>query len=122
MSKETDTTLTDVVHLLTFLEESDVLGPTDLNRLRRAIRKLMRLRERLRYLERTAKENPSLVTYTNPPKGALMSENVHQIRYRHIEDDNDYFHDFAAGVQMIALDNGNILLMSDKVLWEDFDL
>lgn len=67
-------------------------------------------------------KNPSLVTYANPPEeGALMSENVYQVRYRHAENDKDYFHDFADGVAMIALDNGGILLKSDKVLWEDFD-
>jgi hypothetical protein len=152
-------TLNDVIGLLTFLEENGDLGSTDLNRLRRAIRKLMHVKERMKYVARSnpcgastpralqrrvggtrsrarmAKRNPSLVVY-NPPDLAvrrmtreehvvgIIGQNVHRIEYEHADDGNMYFHDFEPGVKMIALEHGGdreILLTSDKPLWEDFE-
>lgn len=78
---------------------------------------------------------PSLVVY-NPPgeyetvevrvEGEI-SKKVIQLRYEHKEDGQNYYHDFAKGVKMLAVVGLNserqILLVSDndKPLWEDLD-
>lgn len=77
------------------------------------------------------RRNPSLVVYDNPGMRVrvmndgrvvgVIGDNVHQIRYQHAEDGENYYHDFEKGVKLIALDNGDVLLTSDKPLWEDFD-
>ena len=97
-------------------------------------RKVGGTRQRAKYFRVNAKmtRNPSLVVY-NPPDGmkvrrmgaqriiGVIGERVYQVRYRHAEDLKDYFHDFDPGVKLIALDNGDVLLTSDKPLWEDFE-
>ncbi len=83
-----------------------------------------------------AKRNPSLVVY-NPPLGramaiegtvnGTMSKKVYEIKYRHDDDNQDYFHEFGSGVEMIAVESSTgekqILLRhtNGKPLWEDFD-
>lgn len=71
------------------------------------------------------KRNPGLAIYGNPP-GEVMGTFVYAIEYRHAEDDADYRHDFTGPVEMIAMNNGDILLRRTKgsgfsqSLWEDF--
>lgn len=80
------------------------------------------LRQGINKSEDNPLRNPSLVTYANPPKGGkVMSDRVYQVKYEHMENGQDYYHDFDDGVEMIALPDKNILLKSDKDLWEDFD-
>lgn len=43
-----------------------------------------------------------------------MSDNVHSLAYTHIEDGDDYKHDFAKGVCMIAVGRIVILYRPDK--------
>jgi len=52
-------------------------------------------------------ENPPLVVmgFNPPPKGAttgVVSHRVYAIEYKHLEDNNDYRHDFAAGVNLFV--------------------
>lgn len=74
--------------------------------------------------------NPQLVVY-NPPDMRVrrvapgrvvgqIASNVHEVRYQHAEDGELYKHPFNPGVKMFALDSGEILLTSEKPLWEDF--
>ncbi len=86
-----------------------------------------------RGVHRNAESNPSLVVY-NPPDlkvrrmgsakvVGIIGERVFQVSYRHAEDGKNYFHDFARGVKMFAIETGGdkeILLASEKPLWEDF--
>lgn len=75
--------------------------------------------------------NPSLVVYNPPGLKArkvnngrvvgMIGERVYQVRYRHAEDGKDYYHDFGSGVKLFALDNGDVLITSDKPLWEEFE-
>lgn len=87
--------------------------------------------------------NP-LVVYGNPRQGPsakqvisgfdpvtvrlvrLMSDRVYMVRYQHMDDHQDYQHDFSAGVNMWAVEKGkfrHILLtqQSGRPLWDDFD-
>jgi len=79
---------------------------------------------------------PSLVVYSNPQGelaeqeitlGEVMSERVYQLKYEHSEDDNDYFHDFDEGVEMIAVESEDgekqiLLRHADGLpLWEEFE-
>lgn len=53
-------------------------------------------------------------------RGELMSKNVHQLKYTHAADGQDYVHDFERGVHMLALPNGAVLLYHpSKPVWED---
>ena len=78
---------------------------------------------------------PSLVVFNNP--GELqhqeidlvetMSFKVRQLKYEHDENGKNYYHDFDAGVEMIAVASftgeKQILLRhtNGKPLWEDLD-
>jgi hypothetical protein len=89
------------------------------------------------------RSNPPLVVFGNPPLqlrhrevGGLTSagpgivgqiaEEVHQLKYQHVDDGKPYVHDFEAGVEMWALirrGQKNILLTHahGAPLWEDFE-
>jgi hypothetical protein len=76
--------------------------------------------------------NPPLVVYgLNPPRRnfeakraarGIMSHRVLGLEYKHARDREDYRHDFSRGVQMYALDTGDILLTHEKGvnLWKEF--
>lgn len=76
------------------------------------------------------KKNPALAIVSNPvsagtikgrKKGIIMSDRVIELRYIHIEDGKAYKHEFGLGVEMIALDNGSIMLYHPrKKLWGDY--
>jgi hypothetical protein len=87
------------------------------------------------------RENPHLMIY-NPPLmrvrrvmrsgrvAGMISDDVHDIRYTHVDDGKDYQHPFESDVLMLALDSGehgqdsghDILLTgkNGQSLWEDF--
>lgn len=71
-----------------------------------ALDKLIRLAgNMLEQLQRSVHANPPLIVWGNPPDSAeshLMSKRVYAIEYRHVDDDEDYRHPFAAGVSMFA--------------------
>lgn len=60
----------------------------------------------------------------NPPtRAAVVSRDVHEIRYRHAENGLDYFHTFNRNdVELIAMSDGTLRLRSRKgnPLWENF--
>ncbi len=78
--------------------------------------------------------NPPLWVRRSMPKGSkvvgMVSEEVHEIRYRHAQDGEAYRHSFevSPGVQMIAIEGPggqqSLLLVGKdgQSLWEDFDL
>lgn len=78
-------------------------------------------------------KNPFLIIH-NPPKGLTgkirvlgpMSEEVHEIRYRHVDDGEPYKHPFNKGVRMLAVEREGRkeLFMTHErglPLWEDFN-
>lgn len=59
--------------------------------------------------------------FPREPAG-LLSKHVTQLRYRHEEDGEDYFHDFAPGVSLIVTGQRAHLYRPDgKPLWGRFD-
>lgn len=92
-------------------------------------------------VQRGVHSNPPLVIYGNPPfrvrrpypfhraRGvepvAVISADVHQVKYEHADDNRDYVHDFEGGVEMAAALRGSqaVLLFAHRdglPLWEDF--
>ena len=71
------------------------------------------------FRQRGVASNPPLVVYgQNPPR---IGRSVHSIRYQHAEDGRYYVHDFDGGVEMVALEDGDVLLSHPrKRLWKDF--
>lgn len=70
-----------------------------------------------------ARRNPPLeVWHTNPP--GVIGEEVYDVRYRHIDDGEDYVHDFGPGVELEGLDGGDVILYQRDGLpiWDDFEL
>lgn len=71
---------------------------------------------------RSARPNPLEVWRVNPP--GTMSRRVYDVRYRHLEDGEDYVHDFGPDVELEALDDGTVLLSHSEglPLWADFEV
>lgn len=68
------------------------------------------------------RRNPPLEIWsTNPP--GVMGE-VYDIRYQHADDGENYVHDFGPGVELEALDDGEIHLShrDGLALWQEFDM
>ena len=67
-------------------------------------------------------ENPPLVIlHTNPPD---EWGEVHDLTYRHHDDDQDYIHEFGPDVQLEAQDDGTVLLShaDGRPLWGEFEV
>lgn len=73
-----------------------------------------------RFFLQGPRRNPPLVVYGRNPPGPI-GRDVHAVWYQHAEDGDYYVHEFAGPVEMIALDDGTVLLTADAPLWEDFD-
>ena len=53
-----------------------------------------------------------------------MSERVYDVRYQHVDDGQDYVHDFGPGVELEALEDGSVELhhRDGHPLWETFEV
>jgi hypothetical protein len=66
------------------------------------------------------------MTSAGPGIVGQIAEEVHQLKYQHVDDGKPYVHDFEAGVEMWALirrQHRDILLTHahGAPLWEDFE-
>jgi hypothetical protein len=84
-------------------------------------------------------ENPALLVGLNPPRRLRrnplsredvvaeeqISDRVYQVKYRHLEDGEDYQHPFAAGVELwtVTMGKARCVVLAGKDgqdLWQDF--
>lgn len=70
---------------------------------------------------RRTRRNPPLAVFANPG-GTHLSERAYALEYQHAEDGKNYRHDFGAGVCVVLLKDGSVLLRhkNGKPLWGDF--
>ena len=124
--------------IITLLEDMDWtpehMAPFNVRHVQRAL-------NMLRYLHKQVAagyhRNPSpLLVIHNPPIRVrrmlgssrvigVMSQDVHEIRYTHAEDNESYKHEFGDGVQMFAVERDglrdiHLTHVDGKPLWEDF--
>lgn len=74
------------------------------------------------------RRNPPLTILGNPPLPSglrivrQLSRRVYAVEYKHIQDGDDYRHDFGSGVCMELLSDGSIRIysMTGKRLWKNF--
>lgn len=66
------------------------------------------------------RRNPPLMIYGRNPPGPI-GQDVHAVYYTHAEDGEYYVHEFDGDVEMVALDDGSVLLRAPVPLWEDFE-
>lgn len=80
--------------------------------------------------QRRERLNPLLGVVGNPPPGRTrragekMATSVHEIRYTHVEDGENYRHPFETDdVEMFAMPDGSIRIASrtGRRLWDEFD-
>lgn len=88
------------------------------------------------------RRNPPLAVLANPPRRmsvtarrkrsmdirlveeGIISDEVHDIRYTHRDDEANYHHEFGSDVQAIAATWGSrrvVILVGPDHLWQDFE-
>ncbi len=80
------------------------------------------------------RKNPALAIWGNPGKTVTakvdqdLSHRAIALSYKHVDDDNDYEHDFARGVHVVTVESpsglrGVLLYRPDgRNLWDDFEV